>query len=97
MFDTVEMILDTYGHPIFVIPEEPVGEEISVAVKDGGIEFFSGSDCIGDVEIDEDSTVYLIAMQKKLGIIAWDERKTAVCPEYLTHVAKVVDKRNLAV
>ena len=96
MFDTVEIIMDKFGHPIFILPEEPTGKEYSVTVEDDSLEFFSDSEKVGSVEIEEMVVLELVSQQEKVGIIVWDDEKTEECPKNITHVAPVTDKRNFA-
>ena len=96
MFNTVQLVLDIFGRPVFVVPEEMSSKDCEVVVNDLSVEFFSAAKKIGEVENIPVEILALAAMQDKVGIIAWDDAKTKECPSELTHVARVRDKRDLS-
>jgi hypothetical protein len=92
VFDTMEVAIDAYGRPVFILPIDLRKDaQCSVVVKEKNVEIFADQKMIGDVGIDAPSILDLVALQKEMGLIAWDESKTPQCPDRLTHVAKVSD------
>lgn len=95
MFDTVQYILDVFGRPVFVLPQEVKSDKCDVAVYHDCIEFFAEQNKIGRVDNIAPEILALVASQNQVGLIAWDDIKTKKCPSSLTHVAHVHDNREL--
>jgi len=89
MFENIELILDVFGRPVFVLPVELPKEGCIVSVQHEGLLFFTAQGCIGKVGSVDDALLALVASQKEVGIIVYPEGSTSPCPSCLTHIAKV--------
>ena len=93
MFTGVTGIIDENGRPVFVVPVDLPAEGCRICVTDTALEFFSGVTHVGHVEENiDDAILLLVLQQKEVGLISWPSEKTP-CPDYLTHIAVVEDKR----
>lgn len=87
-FQSAEVILDKFGRPIFVLPEELPEGECLLQLHDGFIDFTIGGRTIGHLENLMPELVALVHLQPQVGLIVYaDESKP--CPDHLTHVARV--------
>lgn len=88
VFETAEVLLDTYGRPVFVLPQDLPEGDCTIRPDEGVLEFFVGNQKVGNIRDVPDELVTLVAVQESVGMIVWADESKA-CPDSLTHVATV--------
>jgi hypothetical protein len=95
MFESVQIVIDVFGRPIFVVPFDLPAEGCRVAVTEEALDFMAGTQQVGHVDKVDSAVLLLVAQQKEVGLIAWPSEEVP-CPDHLTHIAVVQDKRGAA-
>lgn len=87
-FQSAEVILDAYGRPVFVLPEELPPGECQIHVHDESLDFTVNGQKIGHLGDVTPELLVLVHLQPKIGLIVYADT-TKPCPSTLTHVATV--------
>ena len=95
MFHTVQIIMDVFGRPVFVVPAV-LPESCLIQVDDAALEFLDGSQKLGRIADVDPYILALVARQPEVGLISYPENSRAPCPDSLTHIAAVRDLREEA-
>lgn len=94
-FHQAELVLDNFGRPVFILPEELPAGDCRISVYDESVDFSVSEKNIGDITGILPEVIAWLATHEQAGIIVYhDDSKP--CPKQLTHVAAISDLRGEA-
>jgi hypothetical protein len=93
MFQTVQIVMDVFGRPIFVVPVALPASGCLIQVGDEALEFLDGDRRLGRISDVAPEILALVAAQAEVGLISYPENSREPCPDSLTHIASVRDLR----